>query len=41
MQLGPQWDCIEQLLGAMPKQLLAQAASQVGPLEALWPVAAA
>ncbi|KAL4421833.1 hypothetical protein ABPG77_001622 [Micractinium sp. CCAP 211/92] len=30
LQLGPQWDCIEQLLGAMPKQLLAQAASQCG-----------
>lgn len=27
--LGPQWDCIHQLLEAMPKQQLAQAASQV------------
>ena len=27
--LGPQWDCIQQLLEAMPKRLLAQAASQV------------
>ena len=30
VQLGQQWDCIRQLLDAMPKQLLAQAASQVG-----------
>ena len=30
--LGPEWDCIHQLLEAMPKQLLAQAASQVGRL---------
>ena len=27
--LGPQWDCIQQLLDAMPKRLLAQAASRV------------
>lgn len=27
--LGPQWDSVHQLLEAMPKQLLAQAASQV------------
>ena len=30
LPLGPQWDCIYELLEAMPKQLLAQAASQVG-----------
>jgi hypothetical protein len=30
LPLGPQWDCIHELLEAMPKQLLAQAASQVG-----------
>lgn len=28
--LGPQWDCIHRLLEAMPKQLLARAAQQVG-----------
>ncbi|PSC70468.1 serine threonine-kinase ATR isoform X1 [Micractinium conductrix] len=30
VELGTEWDCIEQLLAAMPKQLLAQAASQCG-----------
>jgi hypothetical protein len=30
LPLGSQWDCIHELLEAMPKQLLAQAASQVG-----------
>jgi serine/threonine-protein kinase ATR len=31
--MGPEWDAVHQLLEAMPKQLLAQAASQVGWVE--------